>query len=290
MKLNIKSLTNCVIACLLLSSTALYSQKKEEPKKTNKPVKATFENAVQINNQSVINPNKKTLDVIIQHRFGVIKNEKDMFGLFAPSNIRIGFNYGLTNRLAIGIGATKNKHLYDLQWKYIILKQTAPKGIPVSVAYYGDFARSAAEQSNFINQEGVFKATNRISYFHEIMVARKIGNKISLQLAGTYSYFNIIDSLMEHQNLGASFLGKYKFSPQSSIMLDFDFPITSPLVNKPKPNLGFGYEVSTSGHQFQIFVSTCDAISNQHNRVFNQNDFMKKELLIGFNITRQWGF
>jgi hypothetical protein len=111
---------------------------------------------------------------------------------------------------------------------------------------------------------------------------------------------------MERSYLGLSFIGRYKFSPQSSILLEFDMPITQYGVTKttvnsstsvteetryyPRVNPGIGYEVATSGHQFQIFVATAAAIINQESRAFNQNDFTDKGLLIGFNITRQWGF
>ncbi|MGZ5280851.1 MAG: DUF5777 family beta-barrel protein, partial [Bacteroidia bacterium] len=109
---------------------------------------------------------------------------------------------------------------------------------------------------------------------------------------GTYSYFNILDSAenpgMKHGNFGASLAGRYKFSPQSSVLLEYSMPLTTP--DKIKPNLGVGYEVATSGHSFQIFVSTFDAILAQQDFMFNKNDFTNKDILIGFNITRLWGF
>lgn len=290
----------CSLSALMLISPAFtYAQEQtaadstkstESPKKDNKPVKRTFENAVLINNQTVASPSKKSLDFMIQHRFGLIKNEKDIFGLFASSNIRIGLTYGITDRISVAVGATKNKHLYDLQWKYAILKQTKSNSIPVSVSYYGNVVKSAGEKDDFLNQEKEYKWSNRISYFHEIMVARKINSHLSLQVAGTFSYFNIIDSLMEHQNFGASFAGRYQFSPQSSVIIDFDYPLTLPEINEPKPNLGIGFEIATSSHQFQVFVCTTESIMDQETRVFNQHDFTKKEVLIGFNITRQWDF
>jgi hypothetical protein len=95
---------------------------------------------------------------------------------------------------------------------------------------------------------------------------------------------------MIHDNYGASLVARYKVTPQGSVMLDFDYPVTKATTNPAKPNLGIGYEIATSGHQFQIFITTADAISNQMYRVYNQNDFTKTQFLIGFNITRQWGF
>jgi hypothetical protein len=181
--------------------------------------------------------------------------------------------------------------------------------MPVTVSYYGDVARQAGSHTNFMNQDNVYKQTDRLSYFHELMVARKITSKFSAQAAVTYSYFNFVDTTsqpVEHANNGASFIGRYQFSPQSSVMVEFDLPLTSRKVTTitastatsetketkyyPKPNFGIGYEVATSGHQFQIFVCSADAIINQVNRVYNQNDFFDKGLLLGFNITRQWGF
>jgi len=274
----------------------LFAQENSEtPIKAPKDfVKGTFENGVSINNQTVENLGKKNLDFMIQHRFGVIRDNKDLFGLFAPSNIRLGLTYGITKDLSVGIGATKNKYLFDFQGKYIIIRQTKKSGFPVTVVYYGDVAKSAQEDNNFINQDGNFKKTNKLSYFHELMIARKINSKISLQIAGTYSYFNILDSVYgQHEFYGASFVGKYKFSPQSSLLVDFDFPLNVSGIEKttrPKPNLGIGYEVSTGSHQFQIFLCTPDGIINQVNRVFNVNEVSIKNLLLGFNITREWGF
>jgi hypothetical protein len=281
----------------------------------NKEVKRTFENPVLINNQTVEGLGKKTLEFVIQHRFGTVNNEDDMYGLFGPANIRLGLTYGITKDLSAGIGATKNKHLYDLNWKYVLLRQTKPKGIPVTVTYYGDLAREAGAHTEFMNQDNTYKQTNRLSYFHELMVARKFNSHLSLQAAGTWSYYNmvdtasIVDNNMEHSYLGASFIGRYQFSPQSSVIVEFDLPITTwstttitstgtstnntmTTLKKyyPKPNPGIGYEVSTSGHQFQVFVCSASGIINQENRVYNQNAFFDKGILIGFNITRQWGF
>jgi Membrane bound beta barrel domain (DUF5777) len=258
------------------------------------PVKHTFENGVLINNQTVEKPNKKTLDFMIQHRFGVINNFDDLGGIYAPSNIRLGLDYGVTKNLAIGIGTTKNKHYYDIQWKYILMLQKNNGGFPVTIAYYGDVARSADAKNKFYNQDSVFKAANKLSYFHEIMFARKINSHLSLQIAGTYTYYNIVDSILnQHDYIGASFIGKYKFSAQSSIQFEFDYPLNVSSIetnSEPKPNLGVGYEVSTSGHQFQIFICTANGIVNQETRAYNLNDFTKREIIIGFNITRQWGF
>jgi hypothetical protein len=196
--------------------------------------------------------------------------------------------------VSIGAGVTKSKMQYDFNAKVSLLRQTKAKGTPVSVVYYGDIAMSDQEQDDFLNQDGEFKKVNRLTYFNEIMIARKITSKISLQVAGTYSYFNIIDSAYnEHAFYGASFAGRYKFSPQSSVIVDFDYLLNTSDIQeavKPEPNLGIGYEVSTGSHQFQIFVTTAQGIINQDFRLYNMNKFGDGDVVLGFNITRQWGF
>lgn len=290
----IKKYASLILMITPLSLLAQEASSDDSAKSAKEFVKNTFENGILINNNTVETPGSKTLDFNIQHRFGLIEDETDFFGIYAPANIRMALTYGFTSRLAVGIGASKNKMTYDLNAKYTILKQTKGKGSPVTITYFGEIARATTADENWLDAEGNYKSTYKLSYFNEVMIARKFSNKLSLQLAGTYSHYNIIDSVYgQHDFYGASFVGKYKFSPQSSIHIDFDYLLNvSDIVeeSRPKPNLGIGYEVSTGSHQFQIFVCTGGDIINQDYRVFNTNDFTKGDFLIGFNITRTWGF
>src|SRR4051812_15990406 len=116
----IKNISLHIFSLLLFAVPALlFAQDAETPAKpVNKAVRKTFENPILINNQTVEGLNKKALDFNIEHRFGTIVDENDMFGLFAPANIRLALTYGVTDNLSVGIGAMKLKHTYDLNWKY----------------------------------------------------------------------------------------------------------------------------------------------------------------------------
>ncbi len=282
------------IFAICISPINLFAQENApaEEKPVDKPVKQTFQNGALINNQTVMGLQKKSLEFMIQHRFGVIKDESDMFGLFEPANIRFGLGYGLTDRFTIGAGVTKNKHVYDLNGKYVLLKQTKSGKIPVTIAVYGEMCRSGLSDDNFTNQEGKYNSNDRYSYFGELIVGRKFNDHLSLQAGYTYSYLNIVPVGMLNANMGASVAGRYKFSNQSSLIFDFDYPVTNQTNStmQPKPNIGIGLEVSTSGHQFQIFITTADGILNNVTRTYNQNDFMNKQIMIGFNINRLWAF
>jgi len=49
---------------------------------------------------------------------GKIKDIKDLFGIYAASNIRLGLNYSLMDDLMIGFGTTKDQKLQDFRVKY----------------------------------------------------------------------------------------------------------------------------------------------------------------------------
>ena len=290
-----KFITRWFILPALLLPAALIAQESETASKPAKEfVRRTFENPVVINNQTTEVNGHKSLEFMIQHRFGLMKESDDLFGIYAPANIRLGLSYGITDRITVGLGVTKLKMLYDLNGKVALLRQAKENGSPVSVTYYGTVARSDQEKENFLNSENEFKSAYKLSYFHELIVGRKISSKLSLMLAGTYSHFNIIDSAYgQHDFYGVSFAGRYKFSPQSSVIVDFDYLLNVSDIDeliRPKPNLSIGYEVSTGSHQFQIFVATGTQIINQEYRVFNLHEISETDFVLGFNITREWSF
>jgi hypothetical protein len=101
-----------------------------------------------------------------------------------------------------------------------------------------------------------------------------------------------MDSLYSHDMIAVGFSGRYKFSDQSSIMINYTQQLTDH--DDPdfhlKPGLTFGWEIATSGHAFQIFATTFQGIIPQENIAFNEYDYAKGEFLIGFNITRLWNF
>ena len=106
----------CLAVCLLLQQTGLNAQDSAvvnaetlAPTKA-KPVKNTFESIWIIDNQTVLVPIKGTFEMDIMHRFGTVKNGyDDLWGFFAPSNIRLGVAYAPINKLYLGAGITKNK-------------------------------------------------------------------------------------------------------------------------------------------------------------------------------------
>lgn len=251
----------------------------------------TFESIWLIDNQTVMVPLRKTFEFDILHRFGTVQNGySDLWGFYAPSNIRLGFGYTPINNLMLGFGLTKDRLLWDFSAKYALLKETGPKPFPVSVTYYVNMAADTREKRNFVN------TTDRLSYFHQLMVAKKLTRDFSVQGSINLTHFNAVEGYvdsnqetvgrMKNDHLSFSVLGRYKVSDAFSFIANYDQPITQHDYDNPNPNISFGFELATPLHAFQVFLGNYRWMVPQYNNMFNNNNYADGAFLIGFNITR----
>ena len=274
-----KKITASVILCLLF--IPLFSQENEDY-----PVR-TFETSILIDNQTVTTPFKGLLEFEIHHRFGTVNaGIDDLFGIWAPSNIRLGFNYGITDKLAVGIGTAKNYKAQDLSVKYALLQQTSSGSVPVSIALYGNMGLNLLNQNTF-GPAHDWREIHRLSYFSQVLIARQFGSRLSLQVAPTFIWFNAVEFGYRNANYGISAGAKFNVAGSHSIIAEYD-----QLLNKQKdetlnaaPQLAIGWEIGTATHAFQIFFANYKDILGQYNFVYNQNRIIDGKYLIGLNIT-----
>lgn len=330
--------TAFLMVCLLVPDRNLLAQDStaavsEAPVKAKvKPVKNTFQSVWIIDNQTVMVPVKGTFEMDIQHRFGIWKNGyQDFWGFFAPSNIRLGVSYAPISKLNLGIGVTKSTAgtipgqapssisgpLWDGSVKYSIITQT--KGVyPVSVTYYGNAAYNTKKDTahDIYRKENIIGIqTDRFTYFHQLIIARKINDKLSVQVSPSISHHNVVNGYfvqidsntlktkpdMKFDHFAIAFAARYKVTNVTSLMLNYDQPITKHVSNNPNPSLSLGLEFNTSSHSFQLFFTNFYYLNPQTNNLYNHNSpFAYKDVnnknveggkfLIGFNITRLWNY
>jgi hypothetical protein len=286
--------------CLLLSLPLLAQEAASDStaaalKDGKKAVKNTFDGNYLVDNQTVMVPIKGTFEFDFQHRFGLVNNGiQDMFGLYAGATIRLGFSYVPIKNLQIGFGSISDPMQVDGNIKYSIFRQTKDNSMPVSVTWFSNMVVDTRNSSNFATN------TDRFSYFHQLIIARKFSDKFSVQVAPNLSHYNSlpgytdaegnIQPTMENNHFAIAFSGRYKVTQGTAILLNYDQPITQHPTNNPKPNISFGAEFVTSAHSFQVFFGNYSYIVPQLNNYFNQNDYSKGQYLIGFNISRLWNF
>jgi hypothetical protein len=279
-----------IFLTLSLSITSLFAQEDSLKQVTSKPVRFTFGTTTLIDINTTETPYKGGLELEIKHRFSQIQNYHNLFGIYGSANTRIGLNYGISDRIMIGVGTTKDNKLQDIQWKYSILKQTEDNKMPVSLSYFGNMVIDLRPEAVFGPAES-FRQIHRLSYFTQLVLARKINNIFSVEVAPSVSYFNSVqensDSTAGYKNLnlGIAAGARANVFGSHSVILEYDQLLTKQNIGvQPKPNLSLGWEISTATHTFQIFAANYNQIINQRNLVFNTNDFKKSEWLIGFNI------
>ncbi len=285
MKIKVNKTVPKLFLLLIISifiSGNLYAQ--EEGKDSN-PVYSPWTTSVLIDNQTTVCPEKGSFELVINHRFGKIKEMKDLFGIYAPSNIRMGLQYGITENIMVGFGTEKDNKMQELYWKWNIFPQKE-SGMPVSIAYFGNVVLDARDQELF-GSNYVF--TDRMSYINQVIIGKKFSDKLSLQVAGGYAHFNSVDSVKNNGYFGISLGGRYKVYNEISLLAEWDQPLPTTTLDYqtdyiPKANYAFGVEFGTGTHAFQVFTAQYKNIITQKNLAFNLNDAMDGPGRIGFNI------
>jgi hypothetical protein len=279
-----------ILLTLSLFFSSLFAQETAQTTDASKPVTNTFGTSTLIDNNTVATPYKGGIEMEIHHRFSKIENYHNLYGIYGSANTRIGLNYGITEKLMVGVGTTKDYKLQDIQWKYLILQQTEDNKMPVSVSYFGNIVADLQKEEVFGPADS-YKDIHRISYFSQLIVARKINEMFSVQVAPSLAYFNSVPQYTDstgykNLNLGISAGARANLFGAHSLLFEYDQLLTKQDLDvQPKPNLSLGWEINTGTHTFQIFVANYSQIINQRNLLYNTNDFTKGDYLVGFNIT-----
>ena len=291
-----------ILFILGVALTNTFAQEEEA-----QPVYA-FNSGILIDAQTSYIPDARTLEFIIQHKFGSLENGKsDLWGIYAPgSNVRLALNYVPLKNFQFGAGITKKNMYTDFNAKWKVLQQKTT-GMPVSVTLFGDVAIDGRDAETLgtgkvVDTKGEALPTSigfseRLSYFSELLVSRKFGDWLSLQAGASFTHYNMAEWDYNHDVVGIHVNGKIKFSPQGSIIFNYDKPLKIEDITEQhtwdthaKENLSFGVEFFTFTHAFQIYVGTAQGILPQDMMMYNQKDWTDKGLAFGFTITRIWMF
>jgi len=294
------TIVTCIITLLMAGMNGSIAQDNTGAKpavtQKKKAIKNSFEGLYILDNQTVMVPIKGTFEMDIQHRFGIVSNGyKDLYGLTGGSNIRIGFGYAPIENLMVGFGLTTERKQWDVNAKYAFFHQSKTKdGWPVSISYFANAVMDSRSKDNFVN------FGDRFSFFNQLIVARKVTDKLSLQVAPSLSHFNNVEGYvnskgeiknkMKNDHFAIAFSGRYRITTKTEVLVNYDQPLTHHLTDNPHPNISFGLEMTTSSHTFQVYAGNYKGILPQSNNFYNQNDYTKGQFLVGFNITRLWNF
>jgi len=246
---------------------------------------ATFKTTRVSLGQSVENAASGNLIFDIQHHFGrVNEGAYEFFGL-DQATLRLGFQYGITDWLTVGIGRSTLEKTYDGSVKAKILRQsTGAKTMPVSVSYFGSIAINSLKFAD-TNRTNYF--SSRLSYVHQLLIARKFSNAVSLQLSPTFIHRNLVETIEDDNDvwaLGAG--GRFKLSNRISLNLEYYYVLSKQTAKDFHDSFTIGFDIETGGHVFQLFLTNSQGIIEQHFIPHTTGDWLKGDIHLGFNISR----
>lgn len=258
------------------------------------PVIATFKAPRVITGQSIEHTAAKHLNFVILHRFGEVNGGAyTLFGI-DQANIRLAFDYGITDRLQIGLARSSVGKVYDGSLKYKILAQSkGKKSMPFSLGYYGNVAINTLEWAN-PNRDNFF--TSRLTFFNQLNISRKFGDVLSLQVSPTMVHQNLVGPKAYDNTiyaLGVS--GSIKIS--RSVRFNFEtYPRLTgrdQLSNaglKTYDYLALGFDIETGGHVFQLMFSNGNGMLEQQMVRETTTTWTDAGIRLGFNISRTFSF
>lgn len=266
-------------------SKLLDDQTKKENKETSEKVYSTFKSTRLISGHSVENTWKGILDVRISHRFGALnKGAYEFFGL-DNATMRLGFDYGISNRLMVGIGRSTYEKQFDSFFKYKILWQSRGKhNIPVTVNWVSSVMLQTLKWEN-PNWQHYF--SSRLAYAHQLLVGRKFSENTSLQVMPTWVHENLVEKATDPNDLFAIGIGgRQKLSKRISFNVEYYYQIPGHKFSDTKNALSVGFDIETGGHVFQLHFTNANGMTENTLITETKGSWGKGDILFGFNISR----
>ena len=248
---------------------------------------ATFKSTRIVNGHSIERMPEGQLDLRISHRFGQVNTGLyEWFGL-DQANIHIGFDFGVTDWLMIGIGRGNYEKTVDGLIKLSILRQSkGKKNMPVSLSYF----TSAAVNTLKWDKEGTLPFWDRLSYVHQLLVARKFNERFSFELNPTFVHRNMIATELDPNDIFSIGAGtRFKLTKRISINAEYYYvvpPIHDYRSTKTYDPFSIGFDIETGGHVFQIFVSNSVAMIEKGFIGETTGQWKDGGIHLGFNISR----
>lgn len=239
---------------------------------------------------SIENPAKNDMIFLISHHFGKINSGAyEFFGL-DQATIRLGFEYGITDRLTAGIGRSSFNKTYDGYLKYKILRQSSgAKQMPITLNFVGGLSINSLKWED-PEKEYIF--SSRMTYLYQVLVARKFNKNLSLQLMPSLVHKNLVETTKDKNDIFTLGIGgRYKFTKRTSINLEYHYVIPNQITSYDYTNsLTVGFDIETGGHVFQLFFTNSMPINVTDFLTQTTDKWENGDIYFGFNISRVFSF
>jgi hypothetical protein len=263
---------------------------------SNKVVQV-FKDRKVINSQSTETLKAGRLDFRVGHRFGDIAGEgggwSSLYGLESAADILIGFDYGLGDKILIGINRTKgagplrqniNGHM---KWRLLSQKEG---GAPLSIAGFLNGTYTTMAKGVVPGSVSYFeKPLHRFAYHTDLIISSKLSKGFSIQAIGGYTYRNLVDIDDSNGLISAGLAARVQMTKALGLILDTRFIISDIRTELKYFPIGAGLEWETGGgHVFQINVTNARGLAETDYIPYTNDDWTLGQFRVGFTISRQF--
>jgi len=250
---------------------------------------ATFKSGKIINLHTVERVAAGNLEMRISHRFGRIDGGAYTLWGIDQATIRIGLDYGVSDKLAIGFGRNSYKKIYDGFFKYSVTKQKK-NGFPISVVAISSIAIKSLRFSD-PGRDNYFRS--RLSYVHQLVLARKFTSRLSLEVVPSWVHFNLVSSASDQSDIPVLAAGgRMKVSKRVSINAEYGYRIQlnddAANINDFYDSFSVGVDIETGGHVFQLQFTNSLPMFEMGFLTQTNDRWSGGGIHFGFNITREF--
>ena len=274
-----------LLAMQSITAQGLLDALNEGVEEPTVPVSATFKDTRIVNVQSNETPAEGVLHFVIAHRFGTLSSGiYDLWGL-DNAQMRMALDYGITDRLAVGMARNTYQKTLEANVKARLLRQsTGPEAIPISVTWYSVAMANGLRVSG---EDQPYPVSRRLSYVHQAVVARKMSEKLSLALVPSFVHRNFVEESNDAHDLFLMGVGgRYKLGPRFSLNGEYHHFLTQTFGDAFSPSLSLGVDIETGGHVFQLHITNARGMFERSFLAEPAGSWIDGDVYFGFNLSR----
>ncbi|MEN9700593.1 MAG: hypothetical protein RLZZ301_1791 [Bacteroidota bacterium] len=289
-------------AFILLAAFQTYAQDstvvEEQEEEYVEEIKS-FSSSRIICGHSVETIGKGFFDFRIEHRFGDIAGlnggAQNMFGFDNLTDMRIGLEYGVTDKLMVGFGRAKGtgapyRSLVDGFVKYKVLTQT--KGAsPISMAVIAGSSFTYMKASADESQVSHFPlASHRLSYFTQVNVAHHFGDRGAIAFMPTWVHRNYVANDDMNDLFALGLAGRIRLTNRFAIIGEYYYCFNGSQFRQSgfTNSSGIALEWFTFGHNFTINITNSGGIGETQFIPYTRQSWKDGQFRFGFTVGRKF--
>lgn len=243
-----------------------------------------FKSSRVINGHSMEMLGAGVLDLRILHRFGPVNQGIGQFFGLDQASMRLGFDYGISKNLTVGIGRTTTKKELDAFLKYRAIWQgRGPGASPVSVVLVAGMSVQTYKNPDTTK---TISFNERAGYYYQVIVGRKFTERFTVQLSPTLVHRNVVATDDVNDIYAVGIGSRFKISKRVAFVVDY-FYVANGLPHDAGSNpLSIGFDIETGGHVFQLHFSNTSGMNERAFITETTNKWGKGDIQFGFNLSR----